>query len=119
MSVAMNLALDIKDMNYQDDGPDLGGEGSKTLKISKLGSVGEVQQKVGQVWTSLIMRMMRWIMVMLQAKRGSVLGMAVDNAIIGGDFDNGDSINGDQLVRKTCASSLRTSTVMRSQGSSR
>ena len=56
MPVAKNLAFDIKDMNYQVGGPDLGGEGSKALKISKLGSMREVEQKVGQVWASLMMR---------------------------------------------------------------
>ena len=65
----MDLFLEASEARMAEDVPDLGGEGSKTLKICKLGSVGEVEQKVGQVWTSLITMVgsvkmvMRWILM--------------------------------------------------------
>ena len=45
----------LSDVDHDvDEGPDLGGEGPETLKIGKLSSVGEIQQEVGQVRTSLV-----------------------------------------------------------------
>ena len=35
--------------------PNFGWEGPKALEVSKLGSMGEVEKKVAEVWTSLMM----------------------------------------------------------------
>ena len=61
----MDLFLEASEARMKEDVPDLGGEGSKTLKICKLGSVGEVEQKVGQVWTSLI-TMVGWVKILMR-----------------------------------------------------
>ena len=57
--------MEASEARMKEDVPDLGGEGSKTLKICKLGSVGEVEQKVGQVWTSLI-TMVGWVKMVMR-----------------------------------------------------
>ena len=48
--------------------PYFGWEGPKALEVSKLGSVGEVEKKVGQIWASLMGVEVRWIIMVKQGR---------------------------------------------------